>query len=217
MAGPTCCTCVYCYGDLRLWLDLRRRGRPLLPRCANHPSWPGQFHDVPRIPCRNHQPRPALPEGDNVRMIPLGDGGYACVDAADYEWLNQWSWHLDDGYAVRCDKGKRIFMHRLIKRAPKGMVIDHRDGNEANNCRSNLRACSRSENSRNRRKRRRTSSVYKGVYYDRHRHKWVAQCFYRGEPLWLGYFDMEAEAARAYDRKAVELFREFARPNFPHE
>ena len=33
----------------------------------------------------------------------------------------------------------------------------------------------------------------------------------------LGYFTDDTEAARAYDYKAVELFGEFARVNFPRE
>jgi hypothetical protein len=36
----------------------------------------------------------------------------------------------------------------------------------------------------------------------------------RGERIWLGYFDGEVEAVRAYDRMAVELFGAFARLNF---
>ena len=217
MAERTCHNCVYCCYDPCLWLRLLWMDEPLLPRCANHPQWPGQLHEVPGVPCRNYRPRPTTPEAEGVRMIPLTDGGYAYVDAADYEWLRQWTWHLENGYAARWDKRKKVLMHRQIMPPPRGMVVDHFDGNKVNNCRINLRVCTRSENSRNRRKCGGASSVYKGVYYNRERHKWSARCIYRDEPIWLGYFDSEVEAARAYDRMAVELFGAFARLNFPRE
>jgi len=217
MAERTCFNCLYCCCDPCLWLRLLSWGDPILPRCANHPQWPGQLHDVPGVPCRNYHPRPAMPEGDAVRMIPLTDGSYAYVDAADYEWLSRWTWHREDGYPTRPDKGKDITMHRLIMQPPEGMVVDHIDGNRANNCRVNLRICTRSENNRNHRKRSDSSSPYKGVFYDKRSHRWGAKCQYRGERLRFGYFDTAMEAARAYDRKAVELFGPFARLNFPQE
>jgi hypothetical protein len=217
MAEHTCFNCMYCVCEPCLWLSLMRSGEPILPRCANHPQWPGQLHEVPGVPCRNYRSRPVLPEGDSVRMIALTDGSYAYVDAEDYDELNQWKWHLDKGYATRTDKGKVITMHRQIMQPPKGKVVDHFDGNRAHNCRTNLRFCTNAQNMRNRRKCSGASSVYKGVYYNRQRHKWSARCHYRGEPSWLGHFDSEIEAARAYDRKAVELFGEFARLNFPRE
>ena len=44
--------------------------------------------------------------------------------------------------------------------------------------------------------------------------KWNAQIHHNGRKIHLGYFLDEAEAGRAYDRKASELFREFAVLNF---
>jgi len=217
MAERTCFNCLYCVCDPCRWLSLLWLDEEILPQCANHPQWPGQLHDVPGVPCRHYRPKLAVPQGDGVRMIATVDGGYIYVDAADYEWLNRWKWSLADGYAVRSEKGKQIFMHRLILPPPRGKMTDHSDGNKANNCRCNLRVCNRSENSHNCRKPSGASSVYKGVSCDRRSHKWTARCCYRGEPIWLGSFDTEEEAARAYDRKAIELFGEFARVNFPRE
>ncbi len=216
MSGPNCHHCVHSCCDPELWLRNVWRGEPLLPRCANHPCWPGQMREVTGVPCRNYRPRPAAPKGD-VRQIPLSEGCYVYVEAADYEGLSRYKWHLENGYAARKEKGKTILMHRQIMQAPAGMVVDHRDGNQANNCRFNLRVCTRRENQRNRRKHAGSVSRFKGVFYNKRRHKWHAQCWFEGKCHNLPYVDDEVEAARAYDRKAVECFGEFARLNFPDE
>jgi hypothetical protein len=217
MAGQCCDNCVYSICDPQLWRRLEWMGEPILPRCANHPQWPGRLHDVPGVPCRNYRPKPVLPEGDAVRLIPLGDGFYAYVDAADYDWLSQYTWRSQNGYAARDDKGKRVFMHRQIMQPPAHMVVDHFDANRANNCRSNLRVCTPAENQHNRRRRRDSRSRFKGVLFDKREGKWFASCRVAGKRLWRGFFDDEVEAARAYDEMAVELFGEFARLNFPEE
>jgi len=217
MAGHTCHNCIYSICDQELWLRWIDAGESVVPQCANHPRWPGQLHDVPGVPCRNYRPKPVAPTGDDVRWIPLGDESYAYVDAADYEWLSQWKWHAYNGYAARYEKGTWILMHRQIMQPPKGMVVDHIDGNRAINCRFNLRVCTHQENMHNNRKHSRSSSRFKGVGYLKHCRKWYARVWCMGKWIWLGYFTEEVEAARACDRKAVELFGEYARPDFPRE
>jgi len=58
------------------------------------------------------------------------------------------------------------------------------------------------------RKRNGCSSKYKGVSWEKRAQKWKAQ--FATAPRHLGYFDSEADAARAYNDAATEHFGEFA-------
>lgn len=219
MTVETCHDCMYAYADRGFWLRSLLSGFPIRPICANQPDAVGQLRETPigRV-CRNFRARPTHPEGHPVKRIGLGDGHYALVDSADYDALKDYHWHLcGGGYAARSKKGKRILMHRQIMKPPKGMIVDHIDGHRANNCRSNLRVCTVAQNQRNQRKKRGSTSIYKGVSYLKNAKRCHAKLVYEGQCVWLGHFDSEVEAARAYDRKAIELFGEFARPNFPEE
>jgi hypothetical protein len=189
----------------------------MLVKCANHPYWPGQLHEVPGVACPNYVATCVEPKGE-VKRIPLTGGQYALVDASDYEWLSQYKWRTcGNGYPGRQEKGKLIYMHRQIMDPPEGMCVDHIDCNQANNCRANLRLCTPNQNGRNRSKPVGTTSRFKGVSWHKATGKWAATIHFKRQAFWLGYFVDEVEAARAYDAKAVELFGEFARPNFPEE
>ena len=82
---------------------------------------------------------------------------------------------------------------------------------------SNLRPCTPGENARNRAKRIASISQYKGVGYRKRNKKWFAEIAIAGEHIWPGFCDSEIDAARTYDRAAVERFGEFANLNFPDE
>lgn len=216
MAKRSCYDCVYVWVDPERWLRDLFMGRTLVPMCANHPNWPGELRDVPGVPCCNFRPRHVQPEG-GVKRIPLSGGHYALVDAADYEWLSRYNWRLHTGYAMRQEKGRRLYMHREIMRPPEGTLIDHANCDKLDNRRGNLRMCTRRENMRNKGKHMKSASRFKGVGYSKARRKWYALLRVEGVRFWMGYFEDEAEAARAYDRKAVEIFGEFANLNFPEE
>ena len=150
--------------------------------------------------------------------------GVVLVDDQDYEQLLKNRWWLY-GYgttdyaltSVKVDgKWKNIRMHRMLTNAPNGMDVDHINHNGLDNQRNNLRICTRQQNSRNARPQKGYTSRFKGVCWDKDRNKWVSHiasgCGFKK----IGRFDSEIEAGEAYDKKAVELFGEFACVNFPH-
>jgi len=154
------------------------------------------------------------------KRIPLTQEQFTIVDDADFKWLNQWKWHYQSkGYAARSvqknGKTRLILMHRAILGVPAGMYSDHINGDRLDNRRMNLRICTNSQNSMNRRKRSGCSSIYKGVYWEKAINKWRARIKLHGKRKDIGYFDDEQEAARAYDQAALELFGKFAQLNYP--
>jgi hypothetical protein len=159
----------------------------------------------------------ALAEG--AKLIPLTRGKFAIVDAEDFESLNRYKWHAQTGgrtfYAATRHEGKTFSMHRLITNAPKGLVVDHINHNGMDNRKHNLRICTHAENCRNRRFSRRGSSKYKGVSKEKKRKLFLACIRCKGKYYYLGRFKSEIVAAKAYDKKAKELFGEFAYLNFP--
>lgn len=141
------------------------------------------------------------------------------IDDDDFSLISEFTWyHNPEGYALtrKTIGGKRtsIWMHRLIMDAQAGEKIDHIDGDGLNNQRANLRFASAAENMYNRRKNKDASSKYKGVTLVRKTNHWIAGLNYEGKRVYIGYFAIEEDAARAYDQKARELFGEFARTNF---
>jgi len=155
-----------------------------------------------------------------MRTIPLTQGKVAIVDDQDYAELSKYKWYATNNrkrwYAGRHvgprSHRKQVFMHRQLLNAPPGLQCDHINGDGLDNRRCNLRICTSSENSMNRRSRGGTSE-FKGVYWYKRNKKWRAQIRDDGKQYHLGYFQNEASAARAYNRAARNAFGEFARVN----
>lgn len=157
-----------------------------------------------------------------MKEIFLTQGQVALVDDADYEWLNPWKWRAQrqragNFYAVRWSpqkKGKRflVTMSRQILGLGYGdkRQADHQNHNTLNNCQSNLRICTRRENTMNKKLRSNTTSQFRGVYWNKQRNKWRASITTKRETKNLGSFDVEKDAARAYNKAAKQSFGEFA-------
>lgn len=57
------------------------------------------------------------------------------------------------------------------------------------------------------------TSKYKGVTWDKGRNKWQSRIKKDGKSIYIGRYVSEEEAGRAYNKKAIELFGEFAKLN----
>jgi hypothetical protein len=88
-------------------------------------------------------------------------------------------------------------------------VVDHKDGDPANNAWNNLRDVTYAQNNVNRRVNRLSASGYKGVVAVNGR--WLARIRKDGVQRRLGLFDTPEEAYAAYCEAAKELHGEFAR------
>jgi len=151
-----------------------------------------------------------------VKQIPLTQGQFALVDDGSYEYLMKWKWYAcwDAGaktfYAKRTGrKGEAVWvsrkhsgiirMHNAITGVEPGdgREVDHQDHNGLNNCLSNLVVGTRSNNVRNRRSWGRCTLI--GVVWHKASQKYLVRATDEsGSRRYLGYFDTEAEAGRAY-------------------
>ncbi len=162
--------------------------------------------------------------GYTYRRIYLDEGEWTLVDADVYYQLGHLKWHIKGNgkkyYVVRdvkTDPGKTklLSLHREITDAPKGLVVDHRNGDTLDNRRANLRLATQSQNMQNVPKKENTSSRFMGVYFIKSAGKWGGQIRVKGKDKWLGSFKNEIDAAKAYDETAKKYHGEFARLNFP--
>lgn len=161
-----------------------------------------------------------------MKKLQLKYGYVTIVDDEDYEFLMQWKWRVANfnkpnaiKYADRSvwvnGKCVKVLLHRLLMQPPKGLVVDHIDGDGLNNQRANLRICTIAENSCNKRSNRASSSKYLGVCFVRKYGMWQSAIEKNGVSIHIGSFKSEMDAALAYDRRAIEIHGEFARLNFP--
>lgn len=159
-----------------------------------------------------------------INKIKLTQGQFALVDSEDFNKLSQYKWwadyntHTKSYYAkgyIGIRNGKQIIkrMHRVIMNAPNKLQVDHINHNTLDNRKQNLRLCTNAENQCNQKGYENTTSKYKGVCWHKRDKVWTAQIQRNKKQVHLGYFDSEIQAAKAYNKKAKELFGEYTLSN----
>jgi hypothetical protein len=162
----------------------------------------------------------------NCVSLLLASNRSTLIDIDDYEWASQFSWCAPPAgrrknlhYVIRSRTGASpTSMHRSLMNAVKGEIVDHRNGNTLDNRRANLRKCTKSENKRNtfRYARAVKGKPYKGIGQDkRYPDTYYAAVYVDGKKITCTKFKTPEEAARGYDRLALQYYGEFAALNFP--
>lgn len=164
-----------------------------------------------------------------VKEIVLPRGYVVTVDDEDFDLVSKFKWSAKVTKNRRViyaygwigpkelgGKPRKLSMHRLLMNEPE-CDVDHIDMNGLNNCRTNLRLATQSENQGNQTKHSHNTSGRKGVWTQNKTGKFIAEIIKDWKKEYLGAFDDVDDAARAYDAAAVRLFGEFARLNFPDE
>jgi hypothetical protein len=155
-----------------------------------------------------------------MKTIELPDYGVSTiVDDCDYDFVCSYALTLSGGgkrryvYAYCAGMKDPVPIHRLIA-ARIGLDvsddIDHRNQNKLDNRRSNLRPATRTQNFANRGKYRNNKSGFKNVFWSKQKQKWQGKVAKDRRQYHAGFHETPEEAYAACQKKAAELFGEFA-------
>ena len=112
-------------------------------------------------------------------------------------------------------KPKSLYLQHLIIGYPiNGWMVDHINGEPLDNRVANLQIVTNQHNQQKQRSQLRiTSSDYKGVSRHKETGKWEARIRVDGKLKYLGLYELEIQAAQAYDFAAQKFFGRFANIN----
>ena len=147
------------------------------------------------------------------KIVWLTKGQFTVVDDIDFDRFGHLKWRarISDDIATGYVWAGSKLLHRLILDAPKGMEVDHIDGDGFNNMRSNLRLCTKSQNQHNQGLRKDNSTGFKGVSREHSSGLYEANIKLNGRQRKLGRFKTPELAHAARCVAVQELHGSFGR------
>ena len=139
-------------------------------------------------------------------LIALTQGYLAQIDDEDYERVSQHKWHAAVMRSGVCAMSNRVLMHRFILGVyDPHILVDHRNGDQLDNRRENLRIATNKQNAENRKPDARSTTgvrnvtrTLNGKYQVRVKHNYVIHNF--------GTYDTIEEAERVAIAARQKLF-----------
>lgn len=160
---------------------------------------------------------------DDYAVIKLYSGHETLVDVEDLDRIRNYTWYAqyfkpqDRFYILmanrfaRKDFGKStVLLHRYILGVDHlDVLVDHENRNSLDNRKRNLRIATPAENVRNSGPSKLNKLGLKGVWKTS-KDRYLSQITFEGKREHVGSFDNPIDACIAYNKRAQELFGEFA-------
>jgi hypothetical protein len=147
-----------------------------------------------------HNKKDITRNSDGIPYIKVKDTE-VLIDEEFWHKFNSMSWNINKGYIKNTQEG---LMHRIVMNAKDDELVDHINNNKDDNRICNLRIVNAGLNAHNITKKKNASSKYFGVSIKGK--KWVSNISCKGEKHYLGTFKEEINAAKAYNKKAIEIY-----------
>jgi hypothetical protein len=148
-------------------------------------------------------------------IVTCRNGEQFLIDASDREVVETATWSVLRNnpwlaYVGRAYQKRTLLLHRHLMAAPKGMQVDHEDGNGLNCRRYNMRICTQQQNKANRRTLTKlSSSGVRGVYPTQNG-RFIVIVSFQNKRRGFGTFDTIAEASAVRDAVVLAQHGEFA-------
>lgn len=156
-----------------------------------------------------------------MKEIKLAQNKFAIVDDEDYPYLNRFKWSLNNGNYVVLQIQRKKEKITSIK-LPEFILgkkhwwedFIYKNKNPLDNRKENIMIGDHSSKlSYSRKTSKISTSIYKGVSWNKSKNRWRARINFHCKEYHLGFYKSEKEAGIAYNEKSLELFGDFAYQN----
>lgn len=157
-----------------------------------------------------------------MKTIPLTQGKVTLVDDDVFEWASKLKWFalrrragfVAARWAPTVNKKRKcLLLHREIMKPPANLEVDHIFGDPLDNRRKHLRIVTGLQNTwAFRIPQKNKTSKFRGVHLHTEG-KWEARIGLPSGRKYLGLFQAEEDAARAYDTAASQFYGQYAQLN----